>query len=99
MPGRGTADAVFVLRRLTEKFRPKKRSCFCICWSGKAIDEVSKEVIRFALQQKGIPEYLGDGVMSLDKTAVSVDGEPSISFSVTVGVHQGSALSPFLFII
>ena len=32
------------------------------------------------------------------KTAVSVDGEKSSSFSVKVGVHQGSALRPLLFI-
>ena len=32
------------------------------------------------------------------KTAASVDGELSSSFSVKVGDHQGSALSPLLFI-
>ena len=60
-----------------------------------------REVIRFALRRKGIPEYLVNRVMSLYKgckTAVSVDGELSNSCSVKVGVHQGSALSPILFI-
>ena len=60
-----------------------------------------REVIHFALTQKGVPEYLVNGVMSLYKgckTAVSVDGELSSLFSVQVGVHQGPALSPLLFI-
>ena len=42
-----------------------------------------------------------NGVMSLykgRKTAVSVDEEVSNSFSVKIGVHQGSALIPLLFI-
>ena len=67
----------------------------------KAFNQVPREVICFALKQKGVPEYLVNGVMSLYKdckTAVSVDGELSSSFSVKVGVHQGSVLSPLLFI-
>ena len=67
----------------------------------KAFDWVLREVIRFALKRKGVPEYLVNMVMSLYKgykTAVSVDGELSSSFSVKVGVHQGSVLSPLLFI-
>ena len=60
-----------------------------------------REVIHFALRQKGVPEYLVDGVMCLYKgckTAVSVERELSSSFSVKVGVHQRSALRPLLFI-
>ena len=101
-PGRGTVDAVFVLRRVTEKFRAKIKKLFFIFVDlGKAFDRVPREVIRFALRRKGVPEYLVYGVMFSYKdckTAVSVDGKLSSSFSVKVGVHQGSPLSPLSFI-
>ena len=51
----------------------------------KAFDRVPREVIRFVLRRKGVPEYSVDGVMSLYKgckTAVSVNEELSSSFSV-----------------
>ena len=110
MPGRGTAGAVLFLvkeqldlvLRLSEKFRAKNKKLFFIFVDmEKAFDRVPREAIRFALKQKGVPEYLLNGVMSLYKgcnTAVSVEGELSSSFSVKVGVHQRSALSPLLFI-
>ena len=52
------------------------------------------------MRWKGIPEHLVNEVMSLYKgcrTAISVDGQLSSSFSLKVGVHQGSTLSPLLF--
>ena len=67
----------------------------------KVSDRKQRKVIHFALRQKNVPEYLVNGVMSLYngcKTADSVDGELSKSFSVKVGVHQRSAISPLLFI-
>ena len=51
----------------------------------KAFDRVPREVIRFVLRRKGVPEYSVDGVMFLCKgckTAVSVNEELSSSFSV-----------------
>ena len=102
MLGRGTVDGVFVLRRLIEKFNAKKKKLFFIFVDlEKPFDWVPMEVIRLALRRKGVPEYLVNEVLSLYKackTAVSVDGELSSSFSMKVGVHQGSALSPLLFI-
>ena len=101
MPGRGTVDALFVLIRLTEKFIAKNKLFFVFVDLKKAFDWVQTEVIRLALWWKDVPEYLADGVMSFYKcleTAMSVDKELSSSFSVNVGVHQGSALSPLLFI-
>ena len=102
IPGRGTVDAVFVLRRLSEKLRAKNKMLFFIFVDlEKAFDQVPREVIRFTLGLMGVPEDLVNGIMSLYKsckTAVSVDEELSSSFSVDVGVHQGSALTPLLFI-
>ena len=101
IPGRGTVDAVFVLRRLSEKFRAKNKLFFVFVDLEKVSDRVTREATRFALRRKCAPEYLINGVMSLYKgckTAVSVGGELSSSFSVKVGVHQGSSLSSLLFI-
>ena len=93
------AEGVLVLRRLSEKFRAKNKLFFVSVDLQKAFDQMPREVIRFALRQKGVPEYLVNGVMSLYKgckTASSVDGELSSSLSVKVGVHLGSTLSPLL---
>ena len=86
MPERGTVDVVFVLRRFSEKFRAKNKKLFFVFVDlEKAFDLVPREVICFALREKGVPEYLVNWVISLYKgckTAVSVDGELSSSFSV-----------------
>ena len=50
------------------------------------------------MRRKGVLEYLINGVLSLYKGQKTDDGELSSSFSVKVGVHQGFALSPLLFI-
>ena len=93
---------MFVLQRLSEKFRAKNKKLFFIFVDlKKAFDPVPQEIICFALRQKGVPEYLVNGVISFYKgckTAASVDGELSSSFSVKIGAHQRSALSPILFI-
>ena len=49
MPGRRTADAVFVLRKLREKFRAKNKKLLLIFVDlEKAFDRLPREVIRFA---------------------------------------------------
>ena len=100
MPGKGTVDAAFALRRFTEKFRAKNNKLLLIFIDLKKVSEKARKVINFALRRKGVPEYLVNGVMLLYKgceTAVSVDSKLSRSFSVKGGVHQMSALSPLLF--
>ena len=68
----------------------------------KAYDRVPREVVRWALRTAGVEEWLVETVMALyhgASTAVRTDVGMSEWFGVKVGLHQGSALSPLLFII
>ena len=103
MPGRGTVDALFMVRMLQEKYmRKKKKLYMCFVDLEKAFDRVPRKVIEWALRKKGVNERLVKAVMQLyegAKTKVKVGKEMSEAFDVKVGVHQGSVLSPFLFAI
>ena len=64
----------------------------------KAFDRVPREVTRFDLRQKGVPEYLVDSVMSLQKDS-NLSSQGTIKFIFCeVSVHQGSALSPLFYL-
>jgi len=58
-------------------------------------------VIRWAMRTLGVKEWLVSVVMSMytcAKTVVRTVYGNSSSFEVKVGMHQGSALSPLLFV-
>ena len=66
----------------------------------KAFDRVPIGVMEWAMRKKGLPEILVKAMMSLyegAETKVRVGSGWSEEFSVKVGVHQGSVLSPLLF--
>ena len=68
----------------------------------KAFDRVPREVIRWAMCNLGVKEWLVSAVMSMStgaKTAVRTVYGNSSALEVKVGMHQGSALSPLLFVI
>ena len=103
MPGRGTTDAIFIARQLQEKYLAKKKDLyFAFVDLEKAFDRVPREVTRWALRQVGVEEWLVQTVMTMYEEARTVVRTPcgdSASFTVNVGVHQGSVLSPLLFVI
>jgi hypothetical protein len=103
MPGKGTIDALFMVRMLQEKYdRKKKKLYMCFVDLEKAFDRVPREVIRWALRKKGVNENLVEAVMRLyigARTKVRVGNGLSEAFEVKVGLHQGSVLSPLLFIV
>ena len=100
--GRSTTDAIFIMRQVQEKFLSKNKKLYHVFVDlEKAFDRVPRDVIRWALRKQGVPERLINLVMALYKEAksrVKTVAGTSEEFEIRVGVHQGSALSPLLFI-
>ena len=88
---------------MQENFRIKgKKLYFGLVDLEKAFDRVSREVISWAICKLGVEEWLVSTVMSMysgAKTVVRTVYGNSKGFEVKVGMHQGSALSPMLFVI
>lgn len=102
MPGKGTVGAIFIVRRMQECYQEKKKKLFmCFVDLEKAFDRVPRKVIEWALRKRNVPEALVEVVMKLYEdatTRVQVGSGFSEKFNVAVGVHQGSVLSPLLFV-
>src|SRR5437870_8024431 len=68
----------------------------------KAFDRVPREVLWWALREVEVEEWLINVIQSLYEeatTSVKLRSGESQPFEVKIGVHQGSVLSPLLFII
>ena len=102
MSGKGTVDAIFIVRQLQEKFMEKRKELYyAFVDLEKAFDRVPRDVVRWALRQLGVEEWLVQTVMVMYKkarTTVRTKQGSSEEFEVKVGVYQGSVLSPLLFV-
>ena len=103
MSGHGTTDAIFIVRQLQEKHMGANKPLYMAFVDlEKAFDRVPRDVIWWAMRKLGIDEWLVRLVQSMYKdvrSRVRVGDGYSEEFGVGVGVHQGSVLSPLLFII
>ena len=103
VPGRGTTDAIFVLRQLHEKYRAAGKNLYMAFVDlEKAFDRVPRKVIWWSLRKLGVEEWvvkLVQGMYHNARSRVCVGNGQSEEFEVKVGVHQGSVLSPLLFIV
>ena len=102
MPGRGTTDAIFILRQMQEKHLTKHKNLYCAFVDlEKAFDRVPRVILWWAMRTLGIEEWIVRVTQAMYKhasSAVRVNNTYSEEFEVKVGVHQGSVLSPLLFI-
>ena len=66
MPGKGTTDALFILRRMQEEFRGREKKLYmCFVDLEKTFDRVPRKVMEWALRKKRLPKVLVKVVMSL----------------------------------
>ena len=103
IPGRGTTDAIFVVRQLQEKYLAANKKLYrAFIDLVKAFDRVPRKVIGWALRKLGMVEWivrLVQGMYVNVRSCVHVGEGYSEEFEVKVGVHQCSVLSPLLFVI
>src|SRR5207253_2218816 len=96
-------DAIFIVRQFQKKYLTKKKDLWMAFTDlEKAFDRVPREVPRWALREVEVDEWLIKVIQSLYKgatTSVKLRSGKNQPFEVKVGVHQGSVLSPLLFII
>ena len=93
---------VFALRQVQEKCREKNKDLHMVFVDlEKAVDRIPRELICWCLRKKGLPEeyvkIVQDIYRSRKTQVVTQKGETGY-FPIEVGLHQGSALSPLLFI-
>ena len=67
MPGKGTTDAIFIMRQVEEKHQAKKKKKLHYAFVDleKVFDRVQREVVRWALRKLGVDEWLIRTVMAL----------------------------------
>nr|CDJ88530.1 RNA-directed DNA polymerase (reverse transcriptase) domain containing protein [Haemonchus contortus] len=86
-----------------EKYRERGRPCYLAFLDlEKAFGRFPREVLWSALRKRNVPEHLISLVKDMydgsTTTIRTVHGQAG-AIDVTVGVHQESALSPFLFLL
>jgi hypothetical protein len=101
MPGRSTIEAIFLIRHVMERYREQKKDLHMVFIDlEKAYDKIPRNVMWWALDRHKVPtKYVAlikdmyNNVMTRVRTS---DGDTD-DFPIKIGLHQGSALSPYLF--
>jgi hypothetical protein len=101
MPGRSTMEAIFLIRQVTERYKEQKKDLHMVFIDlEKAYDKIPRNLMWWALDKHKVPTKYVTLIKDMyDKVVTSVrttDGDTNV-FPINIGLHQGSALSPYIF--
>ena len=103
MKGKSTTDAIFAVRQLQGKYTEGQRQLHGVFIDlEKAYDRVPREELYWCMCATNVPEKYIRIVQDMyheSETVARCISKMTEPFQVRVGLHQGSALTPFLFAI
>jgi len=101
MPGRSTIEAIFLLRQVMERYMEQKKNLHMVFIDlEKAYDRIPRNLMWWALYKHKVPTkyvtFIKDMYNKVVTSVRTTDGDTK-DFPINVGLHQGSALSSYLF--
>jgi hypothetical protein len=103
MPRRSTMEAIFLIRQVMERYKEQKKDLHMVFIDlEKTYDKIPRNLMWWALDKHKVPTKYVTLIKDMyDKVVTSVrttNGDTNV-FPINIELHQGLALSPYLFVL